>query len=114
MAECAFTQVVLRLDENRLGRTKAEFMGKLKANGVHVWHANFEPIPSLTLFRTNAWEEWLPYADTARVRQNYNQGYPVAERVMQSSGLGLGKMNFLSKGNLRHLMKSMKIQLSRG
>jgi dTDP-4-amino-4,6-dideoxygalactose transaminase len=113
MADCAFTQVVVRLDENRLGLTKAEFMGKLKANGVHVWHANFEPIPSLTLFRTNAWEEWLPYADTARVRQNYGQGYPAAERVMLSSGLGLGKMNFLSKGNLRHLMKSMEIQLLR-
>ena len=101
--ECAFTQVVLRIDEAALGWTKSAFMEALAARGVPVWHANFEPINSLTLFRESAWEDWLPKADLERTRANYRAPYSAAQRVFDSSGLGLGKMNFLSRQNLRHL-----------
>jgi dTDP-4-amino-4,6-dideoxygalactose transaminase len=101
--ECAFTQVVLRIDEKRLGWQKSAFKDALYARGVPVWHANFEPINSLSLFRGTAWRDWLPVADHERSQANYGARYPVAEELMQSSGLGLGKMNFLSKQNLQHL-----------
>lgn len=103
--ECAFTQVVLRLDEARLGWTKTAFKDALFARGVPVWHANFEPINSLTLFRDAAWLPWLPGADAERASANHRQAFPNATRAFASSGLGLGKMNFLSAPNLRHLMK---------
>lgn len=102
--ECAFTQVVLRVDEQRLGCSKQTLMESLAARGVPVWHGNFEPINSLTLFRGNEWANWLPGADQERARANYGQAYPAAQQVYQSTGLGLGKMNFLSKQNLRHLI----------
>ena len=107
-ADCAFTQVVLRIDEAVLGWTKPAFKEALAARGVPVWHANFEPINSLTLFRGTAWEEWLPKADLARTRANYQGAFPQARRLFDSTGLGLGKMNFLSRQNLRHLIAQIE------
>jgi dTDP-4-amino-4,6-dideoxygalactose transaminase len=107
-ADCAFTQVVLRIDEAALGRTKGALNDELYASGVPVWHANFEPIPSLSLFRGSAWEEWLPRADIARTRANYQDKFPIAERLVNSAGIGLSKMNFLSRPNLRYLMKQIE------
>jgi len=107
VADCAFTQVVLRIDENKLGRTKTEFKDELYARGVPVWHANFELIPSLSLFRGDAWERWLPCADVERTRVNYHAAFPVATRTFESSGLSLAKMNFLSRQNLRHLIAQL-------
>jgi perosamine synthetase len=106
--DCAFSQVVLRIDEHALGRSKASFKDELYARGVPSWHANFELINSLTLFQEQAWEDWLPRADLERTRANYQGSYPVAQKVMQSTGIGLAKMNFLSRQNLRHLMKQIE------
>lgn len=105
---CAFTQVVLRIDEAKLGRSKTEFKDALYARGVPVWHANFELINSLSLFSGSAWEEWLPRAEFERTRANYAAAFPVATKMMQSAGLGLGKMNFLSGPNLKHLKKQIE------
>ena len=79
----------------------------LKRRGVPVWHANFEPIPSLTVFAGEGWERWLPRADVARTRANYQGAFPVAARTFADTGLGLGKMNFLSRQNLRHLVAQL-------
>jgi dTDP-4-amino-4,6-dideoxygalactose transaminase len=101
--DCAYTQVVLRIDEARLGWTKAAFKDALAERGVPVWHANFEPINSLTLFRDGAWEDWLPKSDLERTHANYRAAYPQAQQAYEHGGIGLGKMNFLSRQNLRHL-----------
>lgn len=105
--DCAFTQVVVRLDVGVLKRGKEEFKDELYRRGVPVWHANFEPIPSLSLFAGDAWERWLPRADAERTRANYRGEFPVARRAFEETGLGLGKMNFLSRQNLRHLIAQL-------
>jgi dTDP-4-amino-4,6-dideoxygalactose transaminase len=105
LEHCAFAQVVLRIDEAVLGRSKAALKDDLYARGVPVWHANFEPITSLTLFRDGGWQPWLPAADAERTRRNYQAVYPASQRVYDHTGLGLGKMNFLSRQNLRHLQR---------
>lgn len=106
--ECSFTQVVLRMDESRIGRSKSDFKDGLYAQGIPVWHGNFEPINSLSLFRSPLWEEWLPQCDLPRTRANYAASYPVAHRLMATTGIGLGKMNFLSRQNLRYLVAQME------
>jgi dTDP-4-amino-4,6-dideoxygalactose transaminase len=107
--DCAFTQAVLRVDERALGMSKAAFKDALYARGVPVWHANFELIPSLTLFRDAGWERWLPCADLERTRANYSSKFEGARRAFEATGLGLGKMNLLSRANLKHLIKQIEV-----
>jgi dTDP-4-amino-4,6-dideoxygalactose transaminase len=106
--DCAFSQVVLRIDENVVGKNSDAIREGLYARGVPAWHSNFEPINTLTLFRTNSWEEWLPRADIDRTRANYQRAFPMAQRYYTVAGLGLAKMNFLSHQNLHHLMKQIE------
>ena len=106
--ECSFTQVTLKLDEAFLGSSKNEFKDALYARGIPVWHANFELINSLTLFRDDNWRPWLPAADVARTRANYHAQFPVAQQLYDHGGLGLGKMNFLSTQNLKHLQAQIE------
>lgn len=101
--DCAFTQVVLRLDERRAGVGKDALMAELTKNGVTNFHANFELINKLSLFRTGTWREWILRGDVERVAGNNAGPFPVAERIFAHDGLGLGKTNFLSAGNRKHL-----------
>ncbi|OSI28346.1 DegT/DnrJ/EryC1/StrS family aminotransferase [Bradyrhizobium canariense] len=99
----AFTQVVLRLDENAFGLSKRELMDFLGQSGIPHWHANFELINTLSFFRGDAWRDWILRGDIDRVAANNTSSFPAAERVYAQSGLGLSKSNFLSDGNRKHL-----------
>lgn len=103
VSSCAFTQVVLRVDEALLGLGKAELMTELTKNGIANWHANFELINGLTFFRSGKWLDWILRGDVDRVRANNSASFRVAERIFAHEGLGLGKTNFLSAGNRNHL-----------
>jgi perosamine synthetase len=100
---CAFSQVVVRINEGLLGFGKAELMAELTRNGIANWHANFELINSLTFFRSEAWRDWILRGDIDRVAKNNKGPFPAAERTFGHDGLGLGKANFLSAGNRKHL-----------
>ena len=112
-SNCAFTQVVLRLDGQRAGIGKDALMVELTKNGVTNFHANFELINSLSLFRSGTWRDWILRGDVDRVARNNSGPFPVAERLFARDGLGLGKTNFLSAGNLDHL-KSVLRSLIKG
>jgi dTDP-4-amino-4,6-dideoxygalactose transaminase len=105
--DSAFTQIVLRLDEELLGLSKQALFDGLRARGVAVWHANFEPINTLSLFRQGIWRKWIKIGDVDRVARNYASSFPSSELIFSRTGLGLGKMNFLSSGNFRHLVQSI-------
>lgn len=111
--DCAFTQVVLRLDEGRAGIGKDALMAELTKNGVSNWHANFELINTLSLFRTGAWRDWILRGDVERVARNNNGPFPAAERLFAHDGFGLGKRNFLSAGNLSHLKSVLRALIRR-
>jgi dTDP-4-amino-4,6-dideoxygalactose transaminase len=105
----AFTQLVIALDgaPEKHG-TKSRMWDELTKRGVHVWHANFELINSLSLFRLGIWRKWLLRGDLPKLQQNYAGQYPNAKRVFENLGMGLGKMNFLSPENIKHLKKSFE------
>jgi dTDP-4-amino-4,6-dideoxygalactose transaminase len=103
----SFAQVVLRIDEGRLGWRKGALMDALFARGIPVWHANYELVNSLSFFRRGNWRVWSFHADAPRVAANYAADFPIAKRVYESIGMGLGKMNFLSSNNLRHLVRQI-------
>ena len=105
---CALSQVVVRIDEGLIRRSKADFKQALYNRGIPVWHANYEPVNSLSLFRDQRWKDWLPAADSKRTQTNYEALYPNAQHLYEQGGLGLGKMNFLSRQNLQHLKKQLE------
>ena len=105
--DCAFTQVVLRLDETKFGHDKSWFRDELSRRGVAIWHANFELINSLSFFRSDHWRDWVLKGDIDRIARNFHGGFPVAQRVFDSTGVGLPKTHFLSKARLRHLIKQI-------
>lgn len=113
VSSCAFTQVVLRVDETLLGLGKAELMTELTKNGIANWHANFELINGLTFFRSGRWRDWILRGDIDRVEANNNASFRVAERVFAHEGLGLGKTNFLSVGNRNHLQTALHSLMKR-
>lgn len=113
-SQCSFTQVVLRLDERRAGIRKDTLMAELTKNGVTNWHANFELINTLSLFRSGAWRDWILRGDVERVAQNNAGPFPVAEKAFSRDGLGLGKMNFLSAGNRSYLQSVLRSLIKRG
>lgn len=108
LSDCAFTQVVLRLDEQRAGIGKDALMAELTKNGVTNFHANFELINSLSLFRSGTWRDWILRGDIERVARNNDGPFPAAERLFARDGFGLGKTNFLSAGNLSHLKSVLR------
>ena len=109
----AFSQVVLRIDESVLGWKKKALMDELYARGIQTWHANFEPINTLTFFREDRWRDWVLKGDIRRASANYHDTFPVAERIYTSEGMGFGKMNFLSPSNSRYLRRQIDMLLSR-
>jgi dTDP-4-amino-4,6-dideoxygalactose transaminase len=114
VSRCALTQVVVRIDEKLLGFSKAELMAELTRNGVANWHANFELINGLTFFRSEAWRDWILRGDIDRVAKNNKGPFPAAERTFGHEGFGLGKTNFLSAGNRKHLHSVLHSLSTRG
>lgn len=109
----AYTQVVIRIDESVLGWKKKALMEALYARGIQTWQANFEPINSLTFFREDRWRDWVLKGDMERAGENFHCIFPVARKIYESEGMGLGKMNFLSSSNLRYLCKQIDALLVR-
>jgi dTDP-4-amino-4,6-dideoxygalactose transaminase len=109
----ALTQVVLRIDEALLGVTKKDLMAGLTENGIPNWHANFELISSLSVFRSDHWLEWILRGDVERARQNNSGPFPVAQRVYDETGIGLRNTNFLSSGNRKYLQSVLHSLLKR-
>lgn len=78
-------------------------MRDLTSNGVPNWHANFELINSLSFFRSGSWQDWILRGDIDRVANNNSGSFAAAEDLYARTGIGLGKSNFLSAGNRKHL-----------
>jgi dTDP-4-amino-4,6-dideoxygalactose transaminase len=113
-ADPSFSQVVLRLDHRRFGCGKGHLMDELTRRGIRAWHANFEPISSLTFFKENNWRRWITKGDHERLRSNYLGPFPVAQTVYDALGLGLSQTNFLSTGNLEHLKRQLASLATKG
>jgi dTDP-4-amino-4,6-dideoxygalactose transaminase len=105
IADCAYTQIVIRINEERFGWQKKALIPELYRRGIQARDANFEPINSLSFFKTDGWRPWLPPADHERIQLNYHGAFPEANRLLDHQGMGLGSINFLSKGNLKSLMR---------
>ncbi|MDX2003045.1 MAG: DegT/DnrJ/EryC1/StrS family aminotransferase [Chitinophagales bacterium] len=101
----AYTQVVLKLEP--LVMSKNDLKQAMEQVGINVWHANFEPITSLSFFRTDEWRTWLPETSHESVAKNFGGQFPNAWKLYNEVGLGIGRQHFISKANVRDLIKKM-------
>ena len=109
ITDAVFTQVIIQIDDKLISKKKL-FEG-LKERGIPVWHSNFELINSLSFFKKDTWKEWIIKGDLERISENYKSSYPNSSNLYNSSGIGLGKMNFLSTNNLNFLKKNIVIAI---
>ncbi len=107
----AYSQVVVKLDQDRIGMTKAELMKRLKERGIGCWHANFEPINKLAFFKDGSWRDWILRGDACRVERNYNQTFVNSEDVYDRLGMGFIRDNFLSRERVKFLIKQLDLAL---
>ena len=112
--DCAFTQIVLRLDASRLGRDKARLREQLAARGVATWHANFEAITSLSFFKQGAWRNWILAGDLERAAANYARDFPVHQQVYDRQGLTISKAHFSTPRHVRELKAKLAACLAGG
>lgn len=110
--DCAFTQVVLHLNEQKLKCSKSVLREALAAQGIGTWHANFEAITSMTFFRDGNWRDWILAGDVARAAANYAAAFPVHQQVYDHIGLGISKSHFATPRKLKALQRSLTAALA--
>ena len=103
--ELAFTQLSLRINANSRFK-KNELMHLLTVQGVQCFHANFEPITELTLFKSGAWLKWV--RDGEQRRNPIETDFPGAYEIFMNSGIGLVRSNFSSARNYNNLVRATK------
>lgn len=89
----ARTQFVFRADEDALGFSLDTLAAALEAEGLpSIWHAGFEPVPTLSFFAEGRWRAWAAaHPDHARLAENYARPYPGAERGFDHTGISIGR-----------------------
>jgi dTDP-4-amino-4,6-dideoxygalactose transaminase len=113
-ARSAWCQAVLRLNERALGISKAALIMRLQQEGIHVWHARFEPLVSLTFFRENgSWRTWVPDSLQHAAAANYGRDYPGAWQVYRSLGLGINKVHLMNGHATTDLVRALERALVR-
>ena len=108
--DSVYSQVVLKINPTAQ-ISKQKLFDSLKEMGIPVWHANFELITQLSFFKQGSWEQWILVGDIDNIKKNYSADFPNAKIIYEALGIGLGKMNFLSKGNLSYLKENLSIAL---
>jgi len=100
-----YTQVVIKINPKLFPISKNEFIEKLKTDKVNVWHANFEPINSLSFFSKQEWRNWVLKGDLDYITSNYSKSFSNAYELYQNVGMGINKIHFLHKRNVKALIK---------
>lgn len=109
---CTFTQMVLRIDPQRLGMTGETLRGILSRRGIATWLPNFEPVTTLSFFSKGNWRDWIVRGDIDRAAANYGSRFSESAKVAAIHGIGLPKQNFSTKIRLRHLVKELQSALA--
>lgn len=110
--EPAYTQFVVKIKEQSLGISKSGLLTKLRAAGVPVGHANFEPINHLSFFREGLWRDWILKGNQDRINRNYAQQFHNSEEAYYKIGVGFSRENFASRKTVRNLINTLDRVLS--
>lgn len=98
----AYTQLAIKLTP--VSRyTKQELFNLASEESIPVFHANFEPLTELSLFRSGDWLSWT--SSKSNTLNSIPSDFPGAYDVYQNLGVGLARSNFESDRNYARLSK---------
>jgi dTDP-4-amino-4,6-dideoxygalactose transaminase len=107
LEDSSFTQAVLRLN-GFTPKLKENLLSHLSQNGVTAFHANFEPISTLSLFKTGEWTKWMNTPDWNPNSELEKQNFPNAFEIYNRGGIGISRTNFQSKYTFDRLINGFK------
>lgn len=88
-----YTQFVFKVDEVKLGCSRDAFHAALAAEGVPgVWHGAFEPVNTLSFWRTGRWRTWINnHPDIDFVARNYHHEFANAKNNYDHIGVSVSR-----------------------
>lgn len=107
LEDSSFTQSVLAL-HNFSQQKKKKLLLHLRNSGIIAFHANFEPIPTLSLFKSNDWAKWINQRVLNSDLEMNEIQFKNAYDIYNYKGIGLARSNFQSKFTINRLIKSLR------
>ena len=105
--ECSFTQATLTLNLTSQDE-KSRLLTHLAENGISAFQANFEPIPTLSVFKTREWEKWINAPKWDPISELHKSNFPEAFEIFSSKGIGISRSNFQSKYRVNKLISAFE------
>ena len=105
--QSTFTQVVVRLIGHNQ-KTKHNLLKELNDNGIIAFHANFEPVSTLTLFESGDWTKWISTPEWDTEEDLADRHYENAFEIYNTTGLGFSRSNFQSRYTLNRLISVLE------
>jgi hypothetical protein len=105
--QSTFTQVVVRLVGHNQ-KTKHNLLKELNDNGIIAFHANFEPVSTLTLFESGDWTKWISTPEWDTEEDLADRHYENAFKIYNTTGLGFSRSNFQSRYTLNRLISVLE------
>ncbi len=104
-----YSLLALRIDSKI---NKSKFMDRLKEENISVWHANFEPITTLTFFSKDKWKDWVLRGDLVFVENNYKSAYKNSTNVYNNLGIGIMRNSYTTEKKAKNVVTKIKKILS--
>ena len=101
-----FSQVRIMINNPKI--KKNILRENLKSKGIPNFHANFQPLTNLSLFKNKTLRKNLPREINSIIDLNQSEEYSIAHRVYDYTGIGLFRFNFESKLRANGLAKNIK------
>ena len=107
LSEPSFSQVVLDL-KGFSEESKAQLLQHLAAQRITAFHANFEPISTLSLFKSGHWTKWIDQPLWSTDIEMEESQYPNSFEIFRRKGIGLSRTNFQSKYTTKRLISALQ------
>ncbi len=107
LSEPSFSQVVLKLN-GFPEKSKADLLQHLLDRKITAFHANFEPISTLSLFKSGNWTKWMNKPQWSPKMEMEESQYPNSFKIFRQTGIGLSRTNFQSKYTTKRLISALK------
>jgi dTDP-4-amino-4,6-dideoxygalactose transaminase len=107
LSDPSFSQVVLKLN-GFSEKSKVGLLQHLADCKITAFHANFEPISTLSLFKSGDWTKWMNNPQWSTKMEMQESQYPNSFEIFRQKGIGLSRTNFQSKYTTRRLISALE------